>query len=176
MCCLNPKTRHWMIVFILSLGMLVAARYAPILHAQVTTSDMAITLPMTTGQDGDIVCLDKTGYIPCVRPYDSTIVGVITATPAAVFDNESLTDKRFVVDKSKAVVRVSTQNGPIHKGDFVTSSAVAGVGQLANRNGFILGIALDTYDSTDKQAVSQLPVSLSIHSVTTISDARDNLL
>jgi len=147
------------------------------IFAQVTSDDIAVTIPVTVKTEGgDIICLEKAGYDPCTHTYDPNLVGVNTASPAAVFDNQSMQNKQFMVNKGKAVVRVSSENGSIKSGDFITTSKVAGVGQLADRNGMILGTALDSYSSNDKTAVGTIPVSISIHSVATLSDARENLL
>lgn len=145
--------------------------------AQVTSADIAITIPVTIeNHDGDIICLERAGYIPCNHAYDANMFGVLTASPAAVFDNISMESRKFVVTKGRTLLRVSTINGAIKKGDFITSSKMAGVGQLADRNGFIIGTSLDSYEASDPKSVGTIPVSISIHAVVTLSDARDNLL
>ncbi len=167
--------RRWFFLCLLVLALVgVSSRVA---HAQVTSADIAVTIPITEpSHDGDIICLEKQGYVPCTHTYDPNMFGVTTASPAAVFDNESMENKKFVVNKGKTLIRVSTQNGPIKYGDFITTSKVPGVGQRADRNGFIVGTSLDSYEETDPQKVGTIPVSISIHAVATLSDARDNLL
>ncbi len=146
-------------------------------HAQVTASDIAISIPFDTPvSEGQIICAEKTGFKPCSNPYDSGIYGVLTSTPAASLSNDVATQNPFVVFRGKALVAVTTANGPIKVGDFITSSKTPGVGQLGNHNGYMLGIAQEAYDSSDTKAVKIIPVSLAIHSITTISDARENLL
>lgn len=178
MCLRTPDTTRLKLFMLLSgIGMFCFLVPISLVNAQVTSSDIATTIPIAGKvQSGDIICLEKAGYLPCTHTYDPNMFGVVTASPAAVFDNKTLENKKFVVDKGKTIVRVSTQNGPIKKGDFVTSSKVAGVGQLADHNGIILGSALDSYEATNKAEVGEIPVSLSIRSVVNLSDARENLL
>ena len=112
-------------------------------------------------QDGDIVSTTTAGYILTKTPYDPTMFGVINENPAIAFENSDPTTKP-VVSSGKAFVRVSTVNGAIKKGNFLTSSLVSGVAQLADKPGFILGSALEDYTETDKTKVSKILVTLSI--------------
>lgn len=177
-----PRGQFWyffifLVAATLELLSLAVPTLIPQAQAQITSSDLSTSIS-TNGdvQDGDIICLKKTGYIPCANPYDQDILGVATASPAADFDNASLEKKVFLANNGKTIVRVSTENGPIKAGDFVTSSKTPGVGQLVTHNGQIIGRALQDYDSSDTKAIGTIPVSVSPHTITTLSDARENLL
>ena len=172
--------RHVVIggLFVLS----VAAAFPRVATAQITSSDLAISvfLPRSI-EPGHIVCIQSTGYQACNKAYSANIFAVVTATPAASLtvleespDPEQVA--RLVVSRGKAIVKVTTQNGAIKPCDMITTSPIAGVGQLANRNGYVIGLALETYDASDPNAVGEIAVSMMIHSVSAFSDARTNLI
>jgi hypothetical protein len=89
------------------------------------------------------------------RPYDNLLLGVVSTSPGLVFDNgethmagdnsKLITPNKTVVGLAGRVpVKVSMENGPIHVGDPLTSSSVAGVAMKATRAGKILGYALES--------------------------------
>lgn len=114
-------------------------------------------------KDGDIVSSSSGGFFLSKYPYDSSIVGVVSYNPAIVFESESKADKKYpVVLNGTVKVNVSTVNGPLRKGDIVTSSSVPGVGQRADKAGYALGIALEDYENEDKNATGKIAISLNM--------------
>lgn len=91
---------------------------------------------------GDIIVNVPTGLRRATIPYDNSILGVLTASPAAVFRAES-GPERPVATGGVVVVNVTNANGAIKKGDFITSSTTAGKGMKATNSGYILGMALN---------------------------------
>jgi F0F1-type ATP synthase membrane subunit c/vacuolar-type H+-ATPase subunit K len=147
------------------------------ISAQVTSSDLAISIPMTEKtEQGDIICLDKSGYKICDQAYSDALQGVITASPAAALATQNPDGNPLLVNRGKALVKVTAENGPIHSGDLITSSTIKGIGQLAKRNGKVLGTALDSFTPSDPKERSVIQISLAIQSVSIFSDARTNLL
>ena len=149
--------------------------------SQISASDLAISLPVEgTAHKGDIICAQKSRYGICSEAYDSSMYGVVTATPAAALDDNTTAATNsgtlLVVFKGKALVNVSTENGKINPGDFVTSSKTPGVAERASRNGYVVGRALEAYDSSDPKTVGQIVVALSIFPTNSYNDSRTNLL
>lgn len=97
---------------------------------------------------GDIIVNVPTGLRRATIPYDNSILGVLTASPAAVFRAES-GPERAVATGGVVVVNVTDANGAVKKGDFITSSTTAGKGMKATNSGYILGMALN--DATGGQ-------------------------
>src|SRR3989344_2078547 len=85
--------------------------------------------------DGDILCSSTDETKRCDSVYDVGTLGVYSETPAAVIQNTKLVNGKPVISSGKAYVRVSNINGPIRKGDFVTTSNIPGLGQLADKSG-----------------------------------------
>lgn len=138
-------------------------------------SGVALTLPIVGegAKDGDIVCALKNGYTPCKDSYDSGIYGVINDNP--IGSVELLGGGRLVNTTGTVKVNVTTANGNINVGDFVTSSSVSGIGQLAIHNGYVLGLAQEEYSESDTTKVGQVLVSISIHPTIGISDSKTDL-
>jgi F0F1-type ATP synthase membrane subunit c/vacuolar-type H+-ATPase subunit K len=148
------------------------------LEAQISSSDIAFTVPIETDAGpAEIICVQKAGYKRCDAEYDSAMYGVITATPAASLSATAEDkDLPLVASRGKVIVKVSTKNGPITIGDLITTSTTPGVGQRASRNGFVLGTALEVYDSANPEEVGTIAIALAVHPSTAFSDARTNLL
>lgn len=146
-------------------------------HAQQSASTVAKGLPLEIEtDDGDMICLIENKLVKCSLPYSSEIVGVVSKNPAAMLEFSNEADIQAVSSDGIARVRVNTANGAIAEGDLITSSQTAGVGQKATENGYVLGFAMENYDSADPTSVSTIIVGINIHPAAGFSNARSNLL
>lgn len=148
--------------------------------AQISSSSVALPIVVIDENvsEGNVICAAQEGYRLCDEAYSSNIYGVISDNPAASFDEatESAEGQRLSVTEGKAEVRVSTVNGDITTGDLLTSSREQpGLAQKATRNGYVLGLALEDYQSDDPEAVGTIVVSINIHPTTAFTDVRTNL-
>src|SRR3989344_484747 len=163
---------------IASLGLLtVLLTFVGVTLAQdVSTS---IALPVNVEEknvkDGDIITATSKGYKLSNYAYDPSVYGVVTTNPA-VFIKEISGKSRSVVSFGNTLVRVSTINGAIAKNDPITSSSIPGVGQKAEVNGFILGIALEDYKSNNPNSIGKTAVSIDPHYNATFIAVRTNLV
>ncbi len=92
--------------------------------------------------------------------YDSSVVGVVSSPQTATMvlgingsdpANEwNVADKKPIALTGKVLVKVSSTNGPIAKGDLVTTSSISGFGMKATQNGQIVGKALADFDPNSK--------------------------
>ena len=101
---------------------------------------------------GSLVSIDpnEVGFVAKTnKEYDSTILGVYSSEPALRLSQE--TDK---IDGAKAIpialagrvpVKVSTENGVIQPGDYLTSSSKPGVAMKATKAGPTVGKALEGF-------------------------------
>lgn len=99
----------------------------------------------STFKPGQIICTDNVtfNFSPIQlssEPYDVKIIGVFK--PDMKFDNP-----RFMPNpiQTEGCIKVlyTNENGPIKKGDLITSSSTPGVGMKATKPGLIIGIALE---------------------------------
>jgi len=146
--------------------------------AQITSSGIATSVPINDSEaiDGDIICSYREGARRCENDYDPGLYGVISDNPAASIEDTELTDSRLIIASGIGLVRVSTMNGQIKEGDFITSSPVPGVGQLASRNGYVLGAALEDYGESSPENIGRILVMVGIHPATTMEGQRGNLI
>lgn len=108
------------------------------------------TVEEKTTEDGDIVSLSsETGNLRLsTLGYDEKMFGVIVLSPAVVLRTIGLNTP--IVRSGEVRVNVTTLNGSIGIGDYVTSSPIPGKGQKATDfTGYILGIALEPFGQTD---------------------------
>lgn len=144
-----------------------------------TSQSVAISIPVTGDvREGSIVCTDSIEskvYSPCTREYDSNMTGVVSPTASVSFD-DGLPGSVLVTSSGNTHVLVSSINGNIKKGDYVTSSKTPGVGQLAKKSGYVLGTALADYSSDDAQSTGLLLVNLSPRPAVLTAGARNNLM
>lgn len=119
----------------------------------------SIRIDDVNAQDGDIVSSTDKGFVLANSPYDALMYGVISENPAVAIENQGLEKGKLVMTTGITLARVSTKNGAIAQGDFISTSDVAGVGQKADKSGYILGTALEGYD---KGEVGKIRVSLNI--------------
>lgn len=136
------------------------------------TSGIAISVPVSDKnvQDGDIVSVKNGNYYLSNTAYDQYLFGVVTTSPAVAFENPQLSESKPIVSEGKAYVRVSSVNGSIVQGDFITTSTIPGVGQKALEDGFVLGTALETYSNTDPKKIGTILVSVNPHVLNNLSN------
>jgi F0F1-type ATP synthase membrane subunit c/vacuolar-type H+-ATPase subunit K len=158
------------------LCVLVATCYlhiAGVVVAQEPGTGVAIPVPISEEtQAGDVICSGNEGYRRCNFDYDTGIFGVVTEAPAVSLSAD-VDGQPLVLSVGNVPVRVSNRNGAIAIGDMVTSSTEPGVAQRADRAGYVLGTALEAYDS---DVVNTIYVSLNIHPSNAFTDERSNLL
>ncbi|MBI2484246.1 hypothetical protein HYV71_03625 [Candidatus Uhrbacteria bacterium] len=108
-------------------------------------------------EPGDVVAIETSRKVnKSSRHYQDTIVGVVSSAPALVFEGETLKlapdpkeygrpGKVPVALAGRVLVKVSTENGFIRPGDYVTSSSQRGIAMKADKPGKAIGIALEEY-------------------------------
>jgi len=145
--------------------------------AQITTGSGVATSTGISGdyKDGDVVCVDGNDIgIVCKKAYDSNMIGVIVENPSVSFISDS--GGVPVMSSGNVYTNVSSINGPIRRGDFVTSSATPGVAQLAEKSGYVLGVALEDYTNTNTSEVGKILISVSVRPAVLTMGAGDNLI
>jgi hypothetical protein len=99
---------------------------------------------------GTVVAMGDLGYKsvqPCSRSYDKTVVGIVSDNPSIVAgrSNAPGANKVIVAMVGVVSVKVTALNGPISKGDLLTSSSLTGYAMKASadKQGTIIGKALE---------------------------------
>ena len=159
--------------FLFILPILLATNYLlPTTHAQESQGIEVTAVYEVTDQDavtGDILKATDKGLVRTDIGFDNKMFGVIQDKPLMVYRTN---DKgKPVVRSGIAQVNVTTLNGPIKYGDYITSSAIAGKGQKASESGYTVGMALGAFTGEGapeidglkgKVASGQIPVAIRI--------------
>lgn len=127
-------------------------------------------------QDGAIVSLTDQGVILTATEFDPLLFGVIVDNPAASIEDTTLTNAKAVASRGNAFALVSSANGTIQTGDFITSSETPGVGIKASKSGNVLGMALENYENTDPSQTGKILISLQIGLRNPFLTLRENLI
>lgn len=162
------KKNVGLIVFLICFVMVVA---------QANAQGVAISTPVQGETfNGAIICSDTTNiYSLCSREYDSNIFGVVTTNPSVSFDS-GVKGSILVGSSGNASVMVTSANGAIKRGDYITTSKIAGVGQLAKKSGYVLGTALEDFSNNDPTAKGTILVNLSPRPAVLTAGAGNNLI
>jgi hypothetical protein len=113
-------------------------------------------------EDGMIVSYREEQYSLSNEAYDKGLFGVVSKTPAFEFDLGDSEQTIPVLKTGSAPVMVTASNGAIKKGSLITSSSQDGVGMLANKTGFTLGIAQEEFNPEDPNQVGTVLVTIDI--------------
>ena len=120
---------------------------------------------LVEAEDGLIICDTQFGRILCETPYTQDMYGIIEDTPAVALINTLETNTRPIITSGRVYVQVTTQNGEIKTGDYITSSEIKGVGMKAARSGQMLGTAIEGYAHDDPKQIGRILVELNIRPV-----------
>lgn len=151
--------------------------FAKSTSAQVDSSGIAIAVPVAddAANDGDLICAEENIFTRCTNPYSPDIYGVVASNTSTVIEDDEIENALPILKDGIASIKVSSVNGNIETGDFVTSSSIAGVAQLADTNGQVLGMALEDYSSDNTEEIGTIQIAMDIHVATGLSGARTNL-
>ena len=84
------------------------------------------------------------------RAYEKGVLGIVSTLPGQVLSDGSDAGHPVLVALTGRVpAKVSTENGPIRVGDYLTSSSIPGVAMKATKAGPAVGKAMTAYDGED---------------------------
>jgi F0F1-type ATP synthase membrane subunit c/vacuolar-type H+-ATPase subunit K len=150
------------------------------LVAQEVGTGIASYLPVSGDNvtSGQIVSFSQDGYAIASKAYDQGMYGVVSETSIIAFKPVQASFGRTVrvINLGKALVNVTTKNGEIKKGDLITSSDRPGIAQKATQYGYVLGTALENYQSQSPDEVGKIVVNLNVHPNLQASTLKTNLL
>ena len=142
--------------FIISLFLLLATYYLlPITYAQ-TPEGIEVTstyvIADTDAISGDIMSTSDKGLIRSELSFDNKMFGILDENPLVVYRNLD-TEGKPIIRSGVARVNVSTLNGPIKVGDYITTSSIKGKGAKVSESGYVLGSALEAFEGTEGEQI-----------------------
>jgi len=127
-------------------------------HAQGIEATSTYEIVDTAAVEGDILVSTDKGLTRADKGFDNKMFGILVDQPILVFRSADSKGKP-VVRSGVTEVNVTTLNGPIKYGDYITSSSISGKGQKAVGSGYVLGTALAAFDGAAGE-VGKIPVAL----------------
>lgn len=119
---------------------------------------------------GDIVSSDSGKFSLSTEEYDVGIYGVIDIDAPITLN--PFTDKtKPVVTTGEVLVKVSTENGEIKKGDLITTSKYKGIGQKATKSGHVLGKALADLSTTNDYSLIPVLINVNYNQISSQSES-----
>lgn len=103
--------------------------------------------------EGDILVSTDKGLVRATLSFDNKMFGVVQNKPLLVYREASVSGLP-VVRSGVAEVNVTTINGDINPGDYVTTSTIAGKGEEVKESGYVLGVALTGFNSNQGEAIT----------------------
>ncbi len=142
------------------------------------TYDFAISVPIIdpTVEEGSIISYVDGEYVLSIEAYDSSIFGIVSHNPSLYLEDQNLESYVLVGSKGEMDVRVTTKNGIIKKGEYLTSSEIPGVAQKVDKSGRVLGIALEDYEVEDPNEIGLIAVFVDIKAHLKQESLTENLL
>ncbi len=130
-----------------------APAYAYLYDCSSTPSDYAEGYGTPAGSEpGDVMVLTDEAHIltQSTRGYQDQILGVVSTDPNDFLGQTIAKEKnpQPIGLAGRLPVKVSLENGPIKKGDLLTSSSTPGVAMKATKSGMTIGMALEDYDGS----------------------------
>ncbi len=152
--------------------LLPATNYQPFtLHAQGVEVTSVYEIADTEAIDGDILVITDKGLVRTSKSFDNKMFGIVADQQKPVLVYRTEVKGKPVIRSGTTTVNVTTLNGSIKYGDYITSSSIAGKGQKASESGYVLGIALAAFDGNGanqvdgpkgKVASGKVPVAINI--------------
>jgi hypothetical protein len=117
--------------------------------------------PAIRPEEGDVVSLVASNGASLVRQtsqyMDPSAIGVVSTNPGQVLDDGSMGDAKVPVALAGRIpTKVSTKNGAIHAGDYLTSSDMPGVAVKALSAGPVIGQAMEEYNESDASQIGKV--------------------
>ncbi|MDO9399823.1 MAG: hypothetical protein Q7T79_04040, partial [bacterium] len=83
------------------------------------------------------------------KSYQQNVIGVISTEPGVLLGKDATSSKPVAL-AGRVPVKISTENGEIKTGDFLTSASLTpGVAMKATKSGMIIGMALESYNNSE---------------------------
>jgi hypothetical protein len=154
------------------MGVTVAGLFSAQASAQTVTQGYQSDQILQKGLIVRLTKGDGTKVEALPQSNDATMLGVVVAageSPVSLSNNADV-QQVFVANSGRYEVLVSTQNGSINTGDYITISSINGVGMKAQpAQTVVLGKALQTFDGkSNVESSANLKDSLGVNKTVTL--------
>jgi hypothetical protein len=114
-------------------------------------------------KDGTVISNSDKGATPTNVAYDPQVMGVVSRDAAILIETGGGPNTVPIISNGKVYILVSSKNGLIKKGDLITSSTITGVAVKADKDGYVLGTALEDAVNTNANQIEKIAADLDLH-------------
>ena len=85
-------------------------------------------------------------------------MGIVSTNPGLIMGDDTQPEGKpiLLALAGRVPVKVSSENGPIKAGDYLTTSSKPGVAMKATHAGQMIGKAMESYSNDDKTAIGRI--------------------
>lgn len=112
-------------------------------------------------KDGSVISNSDKGAILTITAYDPQVMGIVSRDAAVLIDTTP--NGVPVISTGKVYILVSAKNGLIKKGDLLTSSTIPGVAVRADKDGYVIGTALEDAVNKDPKQIEKIAADVDLH-------------
>jgi F0F1-type ATP synthase membrane subunit c/vacuolar-type H+-ATPase subunit K len=122
-----------------------------VVNSQTNSISLTVVIEGETPSDpnGSVVVLDKGVYKISNIKADPNQIGVITLNPSVTLRRSSGPGVFDINTSGVTLVRATNSAGKVSKGDYVTSSEKFGSVEKSIQSEYVIGVALEDFDSTE---------------------------
>ena len=115
-------------------------------------------------KDGAILAVSDHGAVLSSMAYDPQVLGIVSRDAGIIFNTINSSGSGVpVIATGEVYALVSVRDGPIKKGDLLTTSTIPGVAVKAIRPGYVLGTAKEDSTVTDPKEIEKIAIDLNLH-------------
>jgi F0F1-type ATP synthase membrane subunit c/vacuolar-type H+-ATPase subunit K len=114
-------------------------------------------------KDAAILSNGPKGAILTTKPYDPQVMGVVSRDAGIILNSDGIQNGVPIISSGTVYIQVSTQNGQIKKDDLLTTSTIPGVAVKADKDGYVLGSAMEDYSNPDPKKTGVIAAELNLH-------------
>jgi hypothetical protein len=112
-------------------------------------------------KDGAVISNSDKGAILTITAYDPQVMGVVSRDAAILI--ETSPNGVPIISNGKVYILVSSKNGLVKKGDLITSSTIPGVAVRADKDGYVIGTALEDAVNKNPDQIEKIAADLDLH-------------
>lgn len=112
-------------------------------------------------KDGAVISNSEKGAILSNVAYDPQVMGIVARDAAILIETSEAGIP--VISNGKVYILVSSKNGLIKKGDLITSSTIPGVAVRADKDGYVIGTALENAVNKNPDQIEKIAADVNLH-------------
>jgi len=138
------------------------AEYMPLASESFEAGDVVISRPATEEEKANGLTNEPFIGVKASTSYDNNLLGVVSYSDIPALGTKVNDNYLPIALIGRVPVKVSTENGSIQPGDYLTSSTKPGVAMKATEAGPVIGKALEAYNNSNPDIIGSVILFINI--------------